>query len=121
MVRLRNAVMAFVLATGLTGCSGLHGEGNWLVTGRHGTATLATTFPSPAYGPNYSLAPGSLHGHAPGYPATGTAKFTGQSRPGFDTACGRHHAAGGNTSGNDIRRLRRPRMPLSGPGADPKD
>ena len=62
MVRLRNAVMAFVLATGMTGCSALHGEGNWFGHWSPWHCDTCDDFPAPAYGPNYSLAPGSYTG-----------------------------------------------------------
>ena len=61
MVRLRNAVMVFALAAGMAGCSTPHG---WQLspTYRSGIATRATTFPSPANGPNDSMIPGTYTG-----------------------------------------------------------
>ncbi len=61
MVRLRNAVMVLVLATGPGGVLVLPTSGR-LPTGRSGTATRAMTFPTPAYGPNYSMMPGTYTG-----------------------------------------------------------
>lgn len=54
MVRLRNVVMVFVLATGLAGCSFAH----W--SPFH--CDSCDDFPMPAYGANYSMTPGSYTG-----------------------------------------------------------
>jgi hypothetical protein len=73
MVRLRNAVMAIVLATGMTGCAALHGEGNWFAHWSIFHCDSCDDFPAPSYGPGYSLAPGSYTG-----PATSGATDSGQ-------------------------------------------
>jgi len=51
MVRLRNVVMAVLLGTGLTGCSFAH----W--SPFH--CDSCDDFPSPTYGPGYSMMPGT--------------------------------------------------------------
>jgi hypothetical protein len=61
MVRLRNVVMVFVLATGLAGCSFAH----WSPNIAHWSpfhCDSCDDFPMPAYGPNYSMMPGSYTG-----------------------------------------------------------
>ena len=56
MVRLRNAVMAFVLATGLTGCT----LENFTVANLSiWHCDSCDDFPAPAYGPDYSMMPGT--------------------------------------------------------------
>lgn len=59
MVRLRNAVMACVLASGMMGCSVFHGDGNWVGRWSLFHCDTCDDFPAPAYGPGYSLAPGT--------------------------------------------------------------
>src|ERR1017187_1012865 len=56
MVRLRNVVMAVVLGTGLTGCSFAH----W--SPFH--CDSCDDFPTPAYGPGFSMMPGTYTGPA---------------------------------------------------------
>ena len=60
MVRLRNAVMVFVLATGLTGCSSGHWPSiaHWSIW----HCDSCDDFPTPAYGPGYSMMPGTYTG-----------------------------------------------------------
>jgi len=62
MVRFRNAVLAFLLATGLTGCSAFHGGGNWFGHWSIFHCDTCDDFPLPAYGPGYSMAPGTYTG-----------------------------------------------------------
>ena len=62
MVRLRNVVMAVVLGTGLTGCS----FGHWSIWHCDG----CDDFPAPAYGPGFSMMPGTYTGSS----APGTAE-----------------------------------------------
>ena len=62
MVRLRNVLMGFVLATGLTGCSGLHGGGDWMSRWSIFHCDSCDDFPAPAYGPGYSMMPGTYTG-----------------------------------------------------------
>ena len=71
MVRLRNVVMAVVLGTGLTGCSFAH----W--SPFH--CDKCDDFPAPAYGPGYSMMPGTYTGVA----APGAAE---SNRPGDSTS-----------------------------------
>jgi hypothetical protein len=59
MVRLRNAVMACVLASGMTGCSVFHGDGNWVGRWSLFHCDTCDDFPAPAYGPGYSMMPGT--------------------------------------------------------------
>jgi hypothetical protein len=65
MVRLRNALMAFVLATGLTGCSAFHGGGDWMARWSIFHCDSCDDFPAPAYGPDYSMMPGTYTGTTP--------------------------------------------------------
>jgi hypothetical protein len=59
MVRLRNAVMGLVLCTGLAGCSSAHqGIAHWSIW----HCDTCDDFPMPAYGPNYSMMPGTYTG-----------------------------------------------------------
>ena len=65
MVRLRNALMAVALAAGVVGCA--HMSGPW-TTFEHWSlfhCSQCDDFPTPAYGPNNSLMPGSYGGPAP--------------------------------------------------------
>ncbi len=57
MARLRNAVMAVVLGTGVLGCSFAH----W--SPFH--CDHCDDFPAPAYGPDFSMMPGSYTGLPP--------------------------------------------------------
>ncbi len=57
MARLRNAVMAVVLGTGVLGCSFAH----W--SPFH--CDDCDDFPAPAYGPDFSMMPGSYSGLPP--------------------------------------------------------
>jgi hypothetical protein len=65
MVRLRNALMAFVLASGLTGCSAFHGGGDWMARWSIFHCDSCDDFPAPAYGPDYSMMPGTYTGTTP--------------------------------------------------------
>ena len=65
MVRLRNVLMGFVLATGLTGCSALqawHEGGDWMSRWSIFHCDSCDDFPAPAYGPGYSMMPGTYTG-----------------------------------------------------------
>jgi hypothetical protein len=64
MVRLRNVVMAALVATGLAGCSFSHPSiAHWSIF----HCDSCDDFPTPAYGPNFSMMPGSYTGpSAPG-------------------------------------------------------
>ena len=65
MVRLRNVLMGFVLATGLTGCSSLqawHDGGDWMSHWSIFHCDSCDDFPAPAYGPGYSMMPGTYTG-----------------------------------------------------------
>jgi hypothetical protein len=77
MVRFRNAVMALVLATGMTGCSAFHGDGNWLGRWSIFHCDSCDDFPAPAYGPNYTMEPGTYTGT----PLPGTAGGPEQPTP----------------------------------------
>jgi hypothetical protein len=66
MVRLRNAVMIVAMAAGAFGCangSGTTGRGyaHWSIF----HCSQCDDFPAPAYGPNYSMMPGSYSGPPP--------------------------------------------------------
>ena len=71
MVRLRNALMAVVLGTGLAGCT--------FAQGSLFHCDSCDDFPAPAYGPGYSMMPGTYtrSGGAPG--------STDSSRPADET------------------------------------
>jgi hypothetical protein len=60
MVRLRNAVMVVMLATGLAGCA----SGHWPSIAHFSIWHCDTCddFPTPAYGPGYSMMPGTYTG-----------------------------------------------------------
>jgi hypothetical protein len=60
MVRLRNALLAVTLAAGLVGCANIHvGDyAHWSLF----HCSECDDFPTPAYGPNYSMMPGSYTG-----------------------------------------------------------
>jgi hypothetical protein len=60
MSRLRNALMAVTLAAGVTGCSHDHGFAHWSIF----HCSECDDFPMPAYGPNFSMMPGSYTGPA---------------------------------------------------------
>ena len=62
MVRFRNAVIALVLASGMTGCSAIHGTGNWVGHWSIFHCDSCDDFPAPAYGPGYSMMPGTYTG-----------------------------------------------------------
>jgi hypothetical protein len=66
MVRLRNALMIVAMAAGAFGCA--HGSGasgrdyaHWSIF----HCSQCDDFPAPAYGPNYSMMPGSYSGPPP--------------------------------------------------------
>jgi hypothetical protein len=79
MVRLRNALMAFVLATGLTGCSAFHGGGDWMSRWSIFHCDSCDDFPAPAYGPGYSMMPGTYTGTTP--PGSGESEHPAASNP----------------------------------------
>ena len=91
MVRLRNVVMVFVLATGLAGSR--------LPTGSPvpSHCDSCDDFPMPAYGPNFSMMPGSYTGPpTPGLSGSGrsdgaTPPWNARCR---DTCGGPDHACG---------------------------
>ena len=60
MVRLRNAVMVVMLATGLAGCA----SGHWPSIAHFSIwhCDSCDDFPTPAYGPGYSMMPGTYTG-----------------------------------------------------------
>ena len=67
MVRLRNALMIVALATGaIRLCPRAARPDTTTPTGRSSTAPQCDDFPTPAYGPNYSMMPGSYSGPAAG-------------------------------------------------------
>jgi len=66
MVRLRNALLIVALAAGAFGCAQWNGQpGNpyshWSIF----HCSQCDDFPMPAYGPNFSMMPGSYSGPAP--------------------------------------------------------
>jgi len=71
MARLRNAVMAMVLGTGVLGCSFAH----WSLF----HCDTCDDFPAPAYGPDFSMMPGSYTGTPP-------SDSMAPTRPGASTA-----------------------------------
>jgi hypothetical protein len=71
MARLRNAVVAVVLGTGVLGCSFAH----W--SPFH--CDDCDDFPAPSYGPDFSMMPGSYTGLPP-------SDSGGPARPGASTA-----------------------------------
>jgi hypothetical protein len=67
MVRLRNAMLALMMATGLTGCSALsalHGGGDWMARWSIFHCDTCDDFPAPTYGPGFSMMPGTYTGSA---------------------------------------------------------
>ena len=60
MVRLRNVLLAVALAAGLVGCANIHvGDyAHWSLF----HCSECDDFPTPAYGPNGSMMPGSYTG-----------------------------------------------------------
>jgi hypothetical protein len=79
MVRLRNVVMGIVLCTGLAGCSFAH----WSIW----HCDTCDDFPTPAYGPGYSMMPGTytgpptLNSSGSGGPAGSTPPAAGAAAP----------------------------------------
>ena len=67
MVRLRNAIGIIAMAAGVCGCAQDHQL--YKATGYHHWSVFhcgeCDDFPTPAYGPNYSMAPGSYSGPHP--------------------------------------------------------
>jgi hypothetical protein len=66
MVRLRNAVMMVAMAAGAFGCA--HGSGSPGRDYAHWSifhCSQCDDFPAPAYGPNFSMMPGSYSGPPP--------------------------------------------------------
>jgi hypothetical protein len=85
MVRLRNVLIGFVLATGLTGCSALqawHDGGDWMARWSIFHCDSCDDFPAPANGPGYSMMPGTYTGTTS--PGSGEAEqpATSNSPPG---------------------------------------
>jgi hypothetical protein len=69
MVRLRNALIVFALATGLAGCSSPH---QWSIANLSiWHCDTCDDFPAPAYGSNFSMMPGTYTG--PPAPGTNSA------------------------------------------------
>jgi hypothetical protein len=60
MVRLRNALMALMLAAGMVGCSHLHDYAHFSLF----HCSECDDFPTPSYGPN-AVTPGSYSGPPP--------------------------------------------------------
>jgi hypothetical protein len=58
MVRLRNTLLAVMLAAGLMGCAHMGDYAHWSIF----HCTECDDFPTPAYGPNGSMMPGSYTG-----------------------------------------------------------
>ena len=58
MVRLRNVLMAVALGAGVTGCSHPPTYAHFSLF----HCSECDDFPTPSYGPNYSMAPGSYSG-----------------------------------------------------------
>jgi hypothetical protein len=58
MVRLRNLLTALTLATGMMGCSHTHDYAHWSIF----HCSACDDFPMPAYGPGYSMMPGTYAG-----------------------------------------------------------
>ena len=58
MVRLRNVLMAVALGAGVVGCSHPPTYAHWSLF----HCSECDDFPTPAYGPNYSMTPGSYSG-----------------------------------------------------------
>ena len=58
MVRLRNALLAVTLASGLMGCAHMGDYAHWSIF----HCSECDDFPTPAYGPNGSMMPGSYTG-----------------------------------------------------------
>ena len=68
MMRLRNGVMAVVLGTGILGCSSSHFNiAHWSIY----HCDECDDFPMPAYGPGFSMAPGT-YTNVGGRPSAGT-------------------------------------------------
>ncbi len=85
MVRLRNAVMVVMLATGLAGCA----SGHWPSIAHFSIWHCDTCddFPTPAYGPGYSMMPGTYTGppsvgsNGSGGPAASTSPAAATGAP----------------------------------------
>jgi hypothetical protein len=60
MVRLRNVLMAVALGTAVAGCSHPPTYAHWSLF----HCSECDDFPTPSYGPNYSMAPGGYSGPA---------------------------------------------------------
>lgn len=65
MVRLRNALMIVALAAGGFGCANMGSSGHDYAHWSLFHCSQCDDFPTPAYGPNYSMMPGSYSGPAP--------------------------------------------------------
>jgi hypothetical protein len=61
MTRLRNALLAVTLAIGATGCSHFHDVAHWSIF----HCSECDDFPTPSYGPGYTMAPGTYTGPPP--------------------------------------------------------
>jgi hypothetical protein len=72
MVRLRNTVIAVVLATGVMGCAHIHDYAHWSIF----HCSACDDFPMPSYGPGYSMAPGSYAGPPPQSAPSSTREMT---------------------------------------------
>jgi hypothetical protein len=72
MVRLRNLVIVAVMATGLAGCA----SGHWPSIANFSIwhCDSCDDFPMPAYGPGYSMMPGTYTGGPP--TQNGSARLT---------------------------------------------
>jgi hypothetical protein len=79
MVRLRNTMIALVLATGVMGCAHSLDFGHWSIF----HCSACDDFPMPAYGPGYSMMPGSYAGSQPESTpsSTGTMVPPSSNRP----------------------------------------
>jgi hypothetical protein len=72
MVRLRNVAAVFMLATGLAGCA----SGHWPSIAHFSIwhCDSCDDFPTPAYGPGYSMMPGTYTGGPPTTSSSGAAR-----------------------------------------------
>jgi hypothetical protein len=118
MVRFRNAVIAFALATGMTGCSAFHGEGNWLGRWSIFHCDSCDDFPAPAYGPGYSMMPGTYTGAAT--PGSGGPDQPAASTPPAGAMPGMTPPAAGTPPAANTTPPSPPAAP-PGPGADARE
>src|SRR5277367_1996144 len=81
MVRLRHAVMAVVLGTGATGCT-LSGYQPHVAHYSIWHCDECDDFPTPAYGPGYSMMPGTYTGPPPRDSLESNRSATGAADPG---------------------------------------